>query len=188
MTEHVRVYVFFDGGHIRRGLEDMDVPWHDVDLSEVAKVAVKWVGRTWQELPMRVSRILIYDGVADDGDPSQQQVERWLRRNGERKDVHVRPGRLVARPGKPRQKAVDVQLAVDALSWAWNGLFDVALLVTGDGDFTPLAEAIRDRGPLVAVCSFGKKLSDELREVADRVGYLPADPNAWQAWKLPESN
>lgn len=51
-------------------------------------------------------------------------------------DVHVRYGRLAGalRSGR-RQKGVDVQLAVDALNSAVDGVCDVAILVTGDADF-----------------------------------------------------
>jgi len=190
MADHIRVYVFFDGGHIRDGLHKIGVPWSQVDLSQVAKVALKWVGSSWRELPMKVSRVYIYDAVPDDADPSQHDVETWLTRNGQQRDAHVRRGHLAGdrRGGQRiRQKAVDVQLAVDALMLASNGVFDMALLVTGDADFVPVAEAVRDKGPLVAVCSFGSSLSDALREVADRVGYLPDDPAAWQGWELPPS-
>lgn len=190
MADHVRVYVFFDGGYIRDGLNKIGVPWSEVDLSQVANVALKWVGRSWRELPMKVSRVFIYDAVPDDADPSGNEVEKWLKRNGEQMDAHVRRGHLAGdrRGGQRiRQKAVDVQLAVDALSLASNNVFDMALLVTGDADFAPVAQAICDKGPLVAVCCFENSLSDALREVADRVGYLDEEPGAWQGWQLPPS-
>ena len=133
---------------------------------------------------MDVARVFVYDAVPEeetDGD-----VETWLERNEREMDVEVRYGRLSARKRTGRQqKAVDVQLAVDALSHAVNGVYDVAILVTGDADFVPVVEAVRERGPLVCVCSFKDALSDELARRPDRVGYLPDDPSAYAAWQLP---
>ena len=133
-----------------------------------------------------MSRTFVYDAVPEEAESSTRIVDQWLERNGGQIDVHVRYGRLAGdRASRRRQVGVDAQLAVDALNFAWIGAYEIAVLVTGDGDFSPVAEAIRQRGRLVGVCAFRNSLSDELRQQADRVGYLPDDPNAWSAWKLP---
>ena len=183
MAETLRTYAFFDGAYVREGLEAAGAAWQDLNLREVAYAAPSWVGNKWQELQMRIGRVFVYDAVPE-GAPEDHDVERWLRRNGNEMDVHIRRGVLVGTP--PRQKGVDVQLAVDALSLASNGVYDVALLVAGDGDLAPVVEAVRFKGPLVAVCCFRNSISRELRKEADRVGYLPDDPNAWAAWRLPD--
>ena len=45
-----------------------------------------------------------------------------------------------------KEKGVDVALAVDALQTAVEGKIDVAVLVTGDGDFLPLVRALNKQG------------------------------------------
>lgn len=186
----LRVYAFIDGAQLRAGLQELGAKWEEVNLLDIAKVGLRGVGSKWQGLDMVVSRVFVYDAVGDNTATKEEQaVERWLRRNGQQPDVHVRRGGLAGDPKKPRarrQKAVDVQLAVDAVTWASNGVFDVALLVTGDGDFAPVAEAVRDRGPLVALFCFESRLSPVLREAADRVGYLLTDPAAYDGWALPK--
>lgn len=44
------------------------------------------------------------------------------------------------------EKAVDVMLAVDAVLMAERDEYDAAYLLTADGDFTPVAEAVRSLG------------------------------------------
>ncbi len=149
-----------------------------MNLGEVARVALQNVGRSWQGGDLFLSRVFVYDAAAD------SEVERWLNRNDRERDTHVRRG-FVAGKANRRQKVVDVKLAVDAMMGASRSTYDAAILVTGDGDFAPLADAIGELGPLVAACSFKDKLSDELRRAVDRVGYLPDDPAAWAGWKLP---
>ncbi len=51
---------------------------------------------------------------------------------------------------------------------AFSGLFDIAVLVAGDGDFTPVVEEVRRRGVMVVVVAVSESLSDDLRRVADR--------------------
>lgn len=59
----------------------------------------------------------------------------------------------------------DVGMTVDAVRLA-NGL-DTIVLVTGDGDFVPLVEYLKNQGRQVEVIAFGKSTSAELKEVAD---------------------
>jgi uncharacterized LabA/DUF88 family protein len=44
------------------------------------------------------------------------------------------------------EKAVDVQIAVDLVQMAIADQFDVAYLLSADGDYTPAAEAVRSHG------------------------------------------
>ena len=175
----MRTYVFIDGGHIRSGLTRIGASWESLNLRTMCEVLPSWVGGAWMRESMRVSRVFVYDAVPESGDDEGNLVEEWLKRNDRVMDVDVRYGRLAGEPqSRQRQKAVDVQLAVDALSFAVNDTYDVAILVTGDADFIPVVEAVRERGPLVCVCAFQESLSDELAKRADRVGPMPTDPKA----------
>lgn len=60
----------------------------------------------------------------------------------------------------------DVGLAVDAIKLAPK--LDTIILATGDGDFAPLVEFLKNHhGCQVEVISFGKSSSSKLREVVD---------------------
>jgi uncharacterized LabA/DUF88 family protein/cold shock CspA family protein len=58
----------------------------------------------------------------------------------------------------------DMEMAVDAVIQSEN--LDYVLLVTGDGDFTRVAEALQNRGKRVDVLAFAN-ISTQLREAAD---------------------
>lgn len=55
----------------------------------------------------------------------------------------------------PTEKAVDVMLAVDAVTMAQRGEYDVAYLLTADGDFTPVATAVRSCGRKIFAATCG---------------------------------
>ncbi len=59
----------------------------------------------------------------------------------------------------------DAGMTIDAVRLA-NGL-DAIVLVTGDGDFVPLVEYLKNQGRQVEVIAFGKSTSAELKEIAD---------------------
>lgn len=44
------------------------------------------------------------------------------------------------------EKGVDTRLATDIISLAWEGAFDVAVIVSADQDFVPAAEYLQNKG------------------------------------------
>lgn len=59
----------------------------------------------------------------------------------------------------------DVGMAVDAIKL--SNRLDAVVLATGDGDFIPLVEYLKNHGVQVEVISFGKSSSSKLKEIAD---------------------
>ena len=78
-------------------------------------------------------------------------------------------------PGGMKKADWDVGMAVDAIILADK--IDVAVLVTGDGDFLPLVEYLRiSQGLKVEVMSFGKSTSAKLKEAVDLFVDLEESP------------
>ncbi|MBI2577627.1 MAG: NYN domain-containing protein [Candidatus Wildermuthbacteria bacterium] len=59
----------------------------------------------------------------------------------------------------------DVGIAVDAIKTSDS--VDVVVLVSGDGDYVPLVEYLKNHGKRVEAMAFGKSTSTKLREAAD---------------------
>ncbi|SNT76855.1 NYN domain-containing protein [Paracoccus seriniphilus] len=58
------------------------------------------------------------------------------------------------------EKGVDTRIVSDMMSLAWNGAYDVAVLVTADRDFIPVAQELQDRGIKVIHGKIGKSGMD----------------------------
>lgn len=72
----------------------------------------------------------------------------------------------------------DVGLTVDVMKMA-NRL-DAVIIVSGDGDFIPLVEYLKNHtGIQVEIVSFGKSTSSKLREVADDFVDLSENPRKY---------
>ncbi len=67
----------------------------------------------------------------------------------------------------------DVGLAIDAIKLA--NKVDAIILATGDGDFIPLVEYVKNQGCQVEVITFGRSASGRLREVVD--DFIDMDEN-----------
>jgi len=59
----------------------------------------------------------------------------------------------------------DVGIAVDAIKTSPG--VDVVVLISGDGDYVPLVDYLKNHGKRLEVLAFGKSTSTKLREAAD---------------------
>lgn len=64
-------------------------------------------------------------------------------------------------------KGDDIHLATDMLSLAYEDIYDVAILVSGDGDFVPAVWKVQKLGKKVENAYFYASRSDFLRKVCD---------------------
>ncbi len=67
----------------------------------------------------------------------------------------------------------DVGIVIDAIRASTSA--DVIVLVSGDGDFIPLVEYLKNQGKRVEVLAFGKSTSSKLKEDADEFVDLGED-------------
>jgi len=58
-------------------------------------------------------------------------------------------------------------LVTDLLHFAWNGLYDVAILVSGDSDFGYALQTVKNMGKHVEVAYFESNVSRDLLDIAD---------------------
>jgi len=69
-------------------------------------------------------------------------------------------------------KGEDILLACDMVRGAYLNHYDVAILITGDGDFVPAVTSVQEAGKPVIVASFHASLSFALELEASEVIYL----------------
>ena len=71
----------------------------------------------------------------------------------------------------------DVGIVIDAIKTAPG--VDVISLVSGDGDFIPLVEYLKNQGKRVEVIAFGRSTSGKLKEIADEFVDLEQEPGKY---------
>lgn len=64
-------------------------------------------------------------------------------------------------------KEDDICLAVDMVKLAYNDAYDIAILVSSDGDFVPAVNAVKERGKIVENIGFPNKFSYHLKQICD---------------------
>ena len=75
---------------------------------------------------------------------------------------------------EPKHKGIDVALAIDVMMYGLTDQYDTAIIVSGDSDFVPLINNIRNRKPSlrIEVAQFSYVLGNELKEAANQVHNL----------------
>lgn len=92
--------------------------------------------------------------------------------------VTVRLGRLYKRnDGSLVEKGIDVALSVESLTLAHEDAYDIALIISGDGDYVELVEALKRKGKIVEVAMFRSQSAGILLEHADV--FVPLDDLDW---------
>jgi len=163
-----RVAIFIDGSNLYHALR-ANFGRYDLNFAEFTR---KLCG------PRRMFRTYYYNVLQDpaqraEGHREQQDFLTSLR---ETPYLEVRLGGTKLAPGGvPVEKGIDVMLVTDLLHFAWNDLYDVAVLVSGDSDFAYALQAIKNMGKHVEVAYFESNVSKDLLAVADDKHLLNRD-------------
>jgi uncharacterized LabA/DUF88 family protein len=143
-----KVALFIDLGNLYFAARKLNIR---VDYTRMVEVLTK--GR-------RLLRSFAYAGV-DPQSPESQGYLTWMKRHGFR----VVTKHLRRFPDGTVKANLDVELAIDMLMIAPH--IDAAVLVSGDGDFVRLVEAVQFKGVRVEVVGLAEMTAMALIDVAD---------------------
>jgi uncharacterized LabA/DUF88 family protein len=155
-----RVAIFIDGSNLYHALRS-NFGRHDLNFAEFAKRLCdnRFLFRTYYY------NILQSPSGRADGIREQQDFLNALR---ETPYLEIRLGTTKLSQGVAVEKGVDVMLATDLLHFAWNGLYDIAVLVSGDADYAYALQAVKNMGKHVEVAYFENNISKDLLDISDK--------------------
>ena len=182
-----RVFIFIDGSNFYHNLKSIN---RNTNIN-FAKFAAKITREVGQKLGRQVLLRKVYyynapiDASTDPTGASKQQ--RFFNRLSFITNFKVKLGRLEPRDVKCpickgsaeivcaacgqktttryEEKEVDVTLAVDMLSFARNNLYDIAVLVSDDGDFASVLKELEYMGKVTVFAGFHD--TGALRDASD---------------------
>lgn len=159
-----RVMIFIDGSNFYYGTIANFGENIRIDFEKFIECLVSY--KEGREL----ERVYYYNVPVDikDGKKKFQAQQRFLSRLAYIPNFEVKLGRLERRGDKRIEKGVDIELATDMLYFAFQNLYDTAILVSGDGDFACVIEKIKNLGKHVENAYFFKGRSFHLQKVCDR--------------------
>ena len=94
-----------------------------------------------------------HQGLFSTKEATEEQLRRDRNHHHDLLHARIEP-KYFPRSQSQGEKGVDVALTVDALQTSLDGKIDIAVLVTGDGDFVPLVGALNKQGIRVVAAYF----------------------------------
>ena len=110
------------------------------------------------------------DGTFYEEEDRRTRLQTEIGNSGFRLDL------VPASNGSGKQEGTDVEIALVAYDYAVEKRCDCVLLITGDGDFSPLVRRLHEKGIIVEVISFEDCLSGCLEKTADKVRLIDRMP------------
>lgn len=160
-----RVAIFIDGSNLYNGMRE-NLQNTRVNLAEFIKQLQR---------DRRLVRCYYYNApLTDDYDEELRDGQaRFFESLRRIPYVTVRLGRLHRRhDGALVEKGIDVAIAVETLALAYEDAYDSVVIVSGDGDYVELVEAVKRRGKNVECAMFRNQSAGVLLEHADVFRFL----------------
>lgn len=141
--EKKRIMIFIDGSNFYHGLKNV-VGKVNVNFQRLAE---KLCGER------ELIRMYYYNAPRkrEEDEEKYKSQQKFFSALDDVPYLTIKLGRLEKRGDTWVEKGVDVHLAVDMLSMAVKNLYDVAILISGDGDFASAIDAVKDLGKHVEV-------------------------------------
>ena len=154
-----RITIFVDNSNIFKGFQKYNV---HVDYEKLKALIIR--GR-------KLDAIYLYEGVVY---PLSPEKKRWYELLSDRSGYIIKTSFDKIVNNEAIEKKVDINIAIDVVSLAYEDAYDTAVMVTGDGDFLPVVKKIKDLGKDVELWAFKYSLSNAMRVLLEeeRILYL----------------
>ena len=143
-----RIGVFYDGSFVSYAqnyfYHEKKFGW--LQFRELQQIIEKYISLKEQGFASyKVVYASWHQGLFTTKSASEEQLKRDRNHYHDLMHAGIEP-KYLPMSNKPGEKGVDVALAVDALQTGLDQKIDIAVLVTGDGDFVPLVRALNKQG------------------------------------------
>lgn len=143
-----RVIIFIDNSNIFQGFRKYNIK---ADYEKLKNIITK--GRRLQD-------IFLYEGVVY---PMSPEKKKWYEDLSEHSGYVIKASFDKIAANDAIEKKIDIQIAIDIISLAYENAYDTAVLVSGDGDFVPVVKKVRELGKNVELWAFRYSLANALR-------------------------
>ncbi len=147
-----RITIFIDNSNIFKGFQKYNV---QADYEKLKTLITR--GR-------KLDAIYLYEGVVY---PMSPEKKRWYEQLSIRSGYIIKASFDKIVKSGAIEKKVDINIAIDVVSLAFEDAYDTAVLVTGDGDFLPVVKKIKELNKKPEVWAFKYSLANALMEELD---------------------
>ena len=144
-----RIIIFIDNSNIFKGFQKYNIK---ADYETLKNIITR--GR-------ELRGIFLYEGVVY---PMNPEKKRWYEELSNRSGYVIKASFDKIASSGAIEKKVDINIAIDIISLAYENVYDTAVLVSGDGDFVPAVKKVKELDKNVEVWAFRYSLANALKE------------------------
>ncbi|MFX1558785.1 MAG: NYN domain-containing protein [Promethearchaeota archaeon] len=148
-----RIIIFLDNSNIFNGFKKYNIK---VNYEKLKGVITK---------ERKLVDIFLYEGVVY---PISPEKKKWYEDLSYKSGYHIKVSFDKITFNEAIEKKIDIQIAVDIISLAYENKFDTAVLVSGDGDFVPVVQKLKDLSKNVEIWAFRYSLANALKLIVDK--------------------
>ena len=177
MNGILRIGVFYDGSHFTYAQNHLYGKGHGwLSFQPLHKLFEEYIRKHYQgSQDYKVVYSAWYQGLFTSVNADEKKLK--LDRNRHHDLMHAGiDTKFLPMSQSMGEKGIDVAMAIDILEIGLENTIDVAILITGDGDFVPLVRALMKKGIMVMTAYFdyeenGKKsfANERLKEACSLV-------------------
>lgn len=166
-----KIMAFIDGGYLRQNLRKK----FNSDFANYFVLKDRFIqefnGNCNGNYHGDLIRAYYYDAIVDASHPKFAEQNEYFEQIRAINSFEVRLGRLIQSGNQDeehlKQKGVDVLLAVDMVTMAYENHYEFALLLAGDNDFLDVVKVIKNKGKRVFGFYFRDHISKQLLNILD---------------------
>ncbi|MFX1298183.1 MAG: NYN domain-containing protein [Promethearchaeota archaeon] len=148
-----RITIFIDNSNIFKGFQKYDIK---ADYEKLKNIIIQ--ERNLQD-------IFLYEGVVY---PMSPEKRSWYKELSTRSGYIIKVSFDKIATGGAIEKKIDIKIAIDIISLAYENMYDTAVLVSGDGDFVPVIKKVRELGKNMEVWAFKYSLANTLKRELEK--------------------
>ncbi|MFX0005482.1 MAG: NYN domain-containing protein [Candidatus Hermodarchaeota archaeon] len=144
-----RIAIFIDNSNIFKGFRKFNVK---VDYEKLKQVITR---------DRELQNIFLYEGAIY---PLSPEKKKWYKALSKKSGYIINTSFDKIVLNDAVEKKVDIKIAIDMISLAYDDAYDTAVLVSGDGDFLPVVKKIKTLDKDFELWAFKYSLANALRE------------------------
>lgn len=144
-----RIIIFLDNSNIFNGFKKYNIK---ADYEKLKRIITK--GR-------KLENIFLYEGVVY---PISHEKKKWYEDLTNKSGYQIKASFDKITFDEAIEKKIDIQIAVDIISLAYENAFNTAVLVSGDGDFVPVIKKLKNLNKSVEIWAFRYSLANALKD------------------------
>ena len=154
-----RIIIFIDNSNIFKGFQKYNIK---ADYEKLKNMITK---------ERKLQNIYLYEGIVY---PISPEKKKWYEDLSKRSGYEIKVSFDKIALHDIMEKKIDIQIAIDIISLAYENAYDTAILVSGDGDFLPIVKKITSLNKKLELWAFRYSLANALKEELeeDNIHYL----------------